>query len=154
MLGAHAVISNGLKTPIWWHLRTMRIVLPYLMSFSRGWYLLFHGDQSIVWFCWLHRASLLIRLTLNFSTAVYSICYRWYLASLVFGKNCRKIGINTSGLESIKWWHQLCHHFMYSYAPIRKQYLWGDFPTSWIFIKNPLVTSSLFAFQIKLFSFS
>ena len=30
----------------------------------------------------------------------------------------------------------------------------GDFPTSWIFIKNPLGTSSLFAFQIKLFSFS
>ena len=22
-----------------------------------------------------------------------------------FGKNCRQIGVNTSGLESIKWWH-------------------------------------------------
>ena len=36
----------------------------------------------------------------------------WYLANLVFGKNCRKIGENTSGPESMKWWHQWCHHFM------------------------------------------
>ena len=63
----------------------------------------------------------------------------WYLASLLFGKNFRKIGVNTSRPESKKWWHQ-------AYAPIRKQNLWGAFPTSWIFIKNPLVTSSIFVF--------
>ena len=27
------------------------------------------------------------------------------MASLVFGKNCRKIGVNTSRPESKKWWH-------------------------------------------------
>ena len=37
---------------------------------------------------------------------------RWYLASLGFGKNCRKIGVNTSRPDSIKWWHHWCHHFM------------------------------------------
>ena len=41
-----------------------------------------------------------------------------YLVSLVFGKNCRKIGVNTSRPESKKWWHQ-------AYAPIRKTVLGG-----------------------------
>ena len=74
-----------------------------------------------------------------FCYRIHWIQWKWsYLASLVFGKNCRKIRVNTSRPESKTWWHQ-------AYAPIRKQYLWGGaFPTSWIFIKNPLVTSSLF----------
>ena len=29
-----------------------------------------------------------------------------------FGKNCRKIGVNTSGPESITRWHKWCHRFM------------------------------------------
>ena len=79
----------------------------------------------------------------------------WYLASLVFGKNCRKIGINTSGPESIKWWHHQCvsHKVMTSPMSVQSEssICRGAFPTVWIFIKNPLVTSSLFAFQIKYF---
>ena len=78
-----------------------------------------------------------------------------YLASLVFGENCRKIGGNISGPESIKWWHYQCvsHKVMTSPMSVQSEssICWGAFPTSWIFIKNPLVTSSLFAFQIKYF---
>ena len=72
-----------------------------------------------------------------------------------FGENCRKIGVNTSGPETIKWWHHQCvsHKVMTSPMSIQSEssICWGAFPTSWIFIKNPLVTSSLFAFQIKYF---
>ena len=32
---------------------------------------------------------------------IINISHWWYLASLAFGKNCRKIGVNTSGPESI-----------------------------------------------------
>ena len=53
-----------------------------------------------------------------FCYRIHWIQWKWsYLASLVFGKNCRKIRVNTSRPESKKWWHQ-------AYAPIRKQYLW------------------------------
>ena len=83
-------------------------------------------------------------------------CHHWsYLANLVFGENCRKIGVNTSGPESIKWWHHQCvsHKVMTSQISVQSEssICWGAVPTSWIFIKNPLVTSSLFAFQIKYF---
>ena len=74
-----------------------------------------------------------------------------YLASLVFGENCRKIGVNTSGWESIKWWHHQCvsHEVMTSPMSVQSEssICWGGaFPTSWIFITNPLVTSSIFVF--------
>ena len=75
--------------------------------------------------------------------------------SLVFGENCRKIGVNTSAPESIKLWHHQCMAHKVMTSPISVQsessICWGAFPTSWIFIKNPLVISSLFAFQLKYF---
>ena len=42
--------------------------------------------------------------------------YWLYLPSLVFGKNFRKIGVNTSGQESIKWWHHKCVSHYYSFC--------------------------------------
>ena len=78
------------------------------------------------------------------------ICTWWYLASLVFSKNCRKIGVNTSRPEIIKWWHHQCvsHEVMTSPMSVQSEssICWGAFPRSWIFIKNPLVTSSIFVF--------
>ena len=46
-----------------------------------------------------------------------------YLASLVFGENCRKIGVNTSGWESIKWWHHQCvsHEVMTSPMSVQSE---------------------------------
>ena len=46
-----------------------------------------------------------------------------YLASLVFGKNCRKIGVNTSGPKSIKWWHHQCvsHKVMTSPMSVKSE---------------------------------
>ena len=90
------------------------------------------------------------------STIMIKMVYiRSYLMSLVFGENCSKIDVNTSGPERIKWWHHKCVSHKVMTSPISVQsessICWGVFPTSWIFIKNPLVTSSLFAFQIKYF---
>ena len=75
----------------------------------------------------------------------------WYLASLVFGKNCRKIGVNTSGPESIKWWHLWCHHSMLHFVFICSNQKavfvgGGGLPNIINIYYNPLVTSSLFAF--------
>ena len=78
-----------------------------------------------------------------------------YLASLVFGENYRKISVNTLGPEIIKWWHHQCvsHKVMTSTMSVQSEssICWGAFPTSWIFIENSLVTSSLFGFQMKYF---
>ena len=61
-----------------------------------------------------------------------------YLASLVFGKNCRKVGVHffsTSRPESKKWWHHDdIRHMLQSESSICR----GAFPTSWIFIKTLL----------------
>ena len=47
-----------------------------------------------------------LRLLLRLSKQIF--WYWSYLASLVFCKNCRKIGVNTSEPESIKEWHHQC----------------------------------------------
>ena len=73
-----------------------------------------------------------------------------------FGKIFWKIGVSTSGLKSIKWWHhQVCLiniafiPFIFAFIPSNQKAVFVGSnlrrsQTSWIFIKNPLVMSSLF----------
>ena len=84
----------------------------------------------------------------------------WWMRMIVIGEPCfwwelQENCVNTSGPESIKWWHHQCvsHNVITSPMSVQSEssIYWEAFPTSWIFIKNSLVTSSLFAFQINIF---